>query len=1028
MSVFTLHEFFARPRRRVGRALIALATAATAGFASLAAEPAAGVHNPRYLGTPFTRAWKAEDYDASPVNWQVAQHPRTGFIYVANNHGLLEFDGARWRLLELPGGGPARSIAFDGVGNGWVGGLAEIAFFPHQPNGLGSPQAITARLPEANRSFGNVTRALATPDGVYFATGRTLLHFPPQGGAAASWTLPQTITGLWRQSGELRFALANGSLHGRQDAQLVELTPGKAPRTFSVLAQREEPDGTMLLLTSLGTRRWRGPGQPLTPEGSPREEQDFAGEDPVAAAFLADGRRTYGFLRAGLRVFDRAGQLLSTIDDSSGVPGVRIEDLFPDTEGGLWVADRTGLSRLQMDSRYALHGSNQGLGGSPRVVVRQFNRLYVAHNEGVDWRDDATGRFHTINGLRAGISTFARVEGRLFGVGPALYEILPDHRWTNALPGSQLAVFPVSHRPGVFVAGNTTGVSILRFADGQWRNLGRLAAVTEGVTRFRDGGDGTIWGVAYNGGSVWRLDFRAHEGTDAPARRFTPAEGLPPSSRRDSPRVARLGEEIFVTSATGTRRFDSASGAFLPGLGIENFPATLGAAALTGEGDSAWWLTAAPEGRLGRFVRGDRLPWRFEPSESGALRGLAPNSLFHDAATRTLWIATQGPLVSADLEWQPSAPRPALRAFIREVMAASGGGPLDLARPLPPENRSLRIHFAAPSYEGDANGRSRTLYRTFLEGLDEQWTEWQEAPLRDFTNLPYSRLTLRVQARAIDGRESEHTVLAFTIRPPWWRSDAMLIVYGLTTLAAIAGIFRWRTLALRRSNLRLEKLVATRTAELERLRQIDRDESAAARLAEEKARLETLRYQLNPHFLYNALNSIRALTFKQPHAAGEMIQQLADLCRITLTRDEEAAPLAEEFAMLRLYLEMEKTRWRDLLEFTIECSPAAGRAALPPFLLLPLVENALKHGRAASAGPLLLRLTAELPVPGTLVLTVANSGTWLAPGTSPSPSTGIGLENLRQRLARCFPGRHSFTVESTDGWVHATLRLTLPDA
>ena len=187
-----------------------------------------------------------------------------------------------------------------------------------------------------------------------------------------------------------------------------------------------------------------------------------------------------------------------------------------------------------------------------------------------------------------------------------------------------------------------------------------------------------------------------------------------------------------------------------------------------------------------------------------------------------------------------------------------------------------------------------------------------------------------------------------------------------------------------------------------------------------------LRYQLNPHFLYNALNSIRALIFSRPPAAGDMVSQLADLCRVTLTRNEDVAPVSEEFAMLKLYLDMEKTRWRDKLAIQIDLAPAAAPQPIPPFLLLPLVENALEHGRQSTTGLMTLRLSARVESQTSLLLEVANTGVWLAPGQSLAPSTGIGLENLRQRLKRYYPDRHELTTTQTEGMVLVRLLLNSP--
>ncbi|MDF3056250.1 MAG: ATP-binding protein [Rariglobus sp.] len=205
---------------------------------------------------------------------------------------------------------------------------------------------------------------------------------------------------------------------------------------------------------------------------------------------------------------------------------------------------------------------------------------------------------------------------------------------------------------------------------------------------------------------------------------------------------------------------------------------------------------------------------------------------------------------------------------------------------------------------------------------------------------------------------------------------------------------------------------------------LERDRHAAL-LAGEQARLELLRYQLNPHFLFNALNSIYGFVLPHSRPAGELVRRLADFCRLTLTRRHDARhPLAEEFALLRNYLDIEQLRWGDRFSLNVTLAADTADFPLPPFLLLPLVENAVKHGGATSPDRLDLRLTARRETDGTVVLAVANTGRWLEAGEPRStPSTGIGLENFRARLRNAFP-LHTLDFASRDGWVTVTLRLT----
>lgn len=169
------------------------------------------------------------------------------------------------------------------------------------------------------------------------------------------------------------------------------------------------------------------------------------------------------------------------------------------------------------------------------------------------------------------------------------------------------------------------------------------------------------------------------------------------------------------------------------------------------------------------------------------------------------------------------------------------------------------------------------------------------------------------------------------------------------------------------------------------------------RLAE--ARLAALKRQMNPHFLFNTLNSISSLMYVDPDAADTMIARLSELLRLALDADgEQEVPLARELAMLSSYLEIERIRFEDRLRVEMEISPALLDARVPVLSLQPLAENAIRHGiaRRPEGGMLRVRAAQEN---GHLRLSVENDGPGLLPREA---GDGIGLANLRARLEHLY--------------------------
>jgi signal transduction histidine kinase len=183
------------------------------------------------------------------------------------------------------------------------------------------------------------------------------------------------------------------------------------------------------------------------------------------------------------------------------------------------------------------------------------------------------------------------------------------------------------------------------------------------------------------------------------------------------------------------------------------------------------------------------------------------------------------------------------------------------------------------------------------------------------------------------------------------------------------------------------------------------------------AQLAMLRYQLNPHFLFNTLNSISTLVLlKQTEPANAMLARLSAFLRHTLAYEPTAqVTLEQEVETLKLYLDIEKMRFEDRLQTRFEIDPAVTRARLPSLLLQPLIENAIKYAVTPQEEGAEIALTAQLNGQNVRI-SVSDTGPGLHGGAQrPNYSTGVGLANTRDRLAQAFGDRHSFETLSPDG-------------
>lgn len=209
---------------------------------------------------------------------------------------------------------------------------------------------------------------------------------------------------------------------------------------------------------------------------------------------------------------------------------------------------------------------------------------------------------------------------------------------------------------------------------------------------------------------------------------------------------------------------------------------------------------------------------------------------------------------------------------------------------------------------------------------------------------------------------------------------------------------------------------------------ISYNQLSARRLQESKletllkeTELKMLRSQINPHFLFNSLNSVSALTITNPDKAREMVIKLSDFMRYALARkDEQPVTLQRELENLRLYLDIEKTRFGDRLTTEEEISEGCLELRIPNMLLQPLYENAIKHGVHESTGVVKIKTVIRC---NRQILEITISNNYDPEAVLPA-GTGTGLVNVQRRLELYYGKEASLLTEKIEG--HFMVRLKLP--
>jgi signal transduction histidine kinase len=1050
------------------------------GAAALGANPAS--QGFAVEGVPFLRNYPQKEHGGAAQNWAVVQD-RRGIIYVGNNLGVLEYDGARWRLIQTPRGTTVRSLALDAEGRVWVGACGEIGYLAPGATGQTVFVDLTSQIEPAHRAFSDVWMVAPTRLGLLFQS-REALFLWRQGRFE---TIPAKTTF------HLAFAPGGRIFVRQREVGLMELTKeglrlvpegGRfASESIFMMAVWDSAtaERESFLIGSRNLGLWRFDGRTMQPVHS-----DAAGYLKANSLYhgirLADGGFALGTLRGGLVLLDSRANLRSILNRRTGLLGNNIKHVYADPGGNLWLALDNGIAKAELPSPFTRFDALSGLEGIVWGIALHKGNLYAATGQGVFLRPlgaplPEEPRFRPVQGIRSGTSALMVMDDHLLAATSQGVFSLRGDRATTVRPSSNVAISLLRSRrnPARVFVGLQGGLSSLRLNSGRWVDEGLIPGVTADIYSMAESDRGDLWlGTSAEG--VLRAAFPpgwqgGTRGGPPVVSRFGAREGLPTSVQTH---VHREGNRILFGTRMGFYRFDEESRTFgrdesLAGLfpdgprWIRNFRAAE---------DGSLWIDAEDESRgireSGAARRQSDGSYRWDPEPFRRICDGQVES-FLPGPDGCVWFGT----TEGMLRWDPKVPRsidPAYPAIVRRVLAAPNqplNHPAGADLPtLPFTSNSLRLEFALPSYDQENANR----FRVRLDGYDRDWSAWGAEAFKEYTNLPAGTYRFRVQGRNLYGRASGEGAFAFRILQPWYRAWWACLLYVLSGGGLLLLGLRFRTRLLEDRNTDLQRRVDQATEDLrERERQLAAQAGVLSRV---NADLQTLNLQLRDaneeknqflgvvvHDLRNPLNSIllaadligeskdlgdaKAKAARITRRVGEMNAMIGGFLDIAALDAGKLHPEPETFALRDLAQELVEhalpVAQKKSIRLLTEADPGDLAVVADPRFLRVVIDNLLSNAVKFSppGGLVVLRLRQMDPE---VEIAVEDSGPGLteedqqrlfgrfvtlsARPTGGEKSTGLGL-SIVKKMVDAMGAR--IQVESLPG-AGCTFRVRLPGA
>src|SRR5436190_4763806 len=554
------------------RILRRLKLAALLSTLVLSAVPLTAASASSERGYPLIKALVPDHPEAGTQNFAIARDAR-GVIYVANNAGVLIYDGAWWRLVPIGEQKSAFAIAVDGHGRVGVGGVDSFGTLASDASGTLHYAALEQLLPEAQRGFGQVLGVHPTPNGFLFLTGQYLFDW---NGATievlATFPGDRPYTTLFDVDGVV-WVWSRDGLAQLVDGRITPVPGGEVFRGRRVdallpLGEKSAPGALLISVRGEGLFRFAGGvAEPFAPAVSVWAKQSRL----LRGLRLPDGRLALGSVVGGLALMRPDGAIDQIIDTTVGLPDDLIYGMALDGDGSLWLALNRGLARLEVASEISLIDQRSGLKGSVYAVLRHRGTLFAAtaaglfavEPSGADGADpggaDGFGRpvrMRQVREIPPSAWSLLSFDGELLvGSAMGLYRVNSDRVELLAAAGNDTvyALLRSKRDPARVWVGLQTGLGSLYRVGPSWRFEGMLPAAGRDIRTLVEDDAGRL----YCDSSIDGVSsFDAVVGPLAEER---------PAVRRemDPAQVFEASWGLLAAREHGLLRRDAASGHFL---------------------------------------------------------------------------------------------------------------------------------------------------------------------------------------------------------------------------------------------------------------------------------------------------------------------------------------------------------------------------------------------------------------------------------------------------------------------------------
>ncbi len=775
-------------------------------------------------GLPLINNFTRTTYKASTQNWDITQNT-LGFVYFANNDGLLEFDGQHWKVYSVPNKSIVRSIR--AIGDTiFVGAFEEFGFFSPNASGKLVYTSLVTLVPKEFRSFDEIWKIHTTEQGMIFQSFKYLFIYDgtfvkvssPLGTFGHSYQIGKTFYYVDQPSGLYNFAdgeqlllIKHSLLQSNELRCILPLEKGK------------------VLVGFINEGLFVFDGEKLTP-WTTDVNNALKHSSIFSARQLSNGNYAFGSIQNGLYIADAQGRVLQHLNRFKGLQNNTVLSMFEDRSGNLWLGLDNGIDYIEINSPLSIFDHTFHIESTYSSVVYE-GLLYVGTNQGLfvtpmnelDKNGESQDNFQFIEGTEGQVWKLEVVDNTLLcGHNFGLFQVKGNRASKLTSERGYWSFLSLDSQSDTLICGTYNGLSVIVNDNGNWQYSHRLEGFNESSRNIAKGvGKYDLW-MAHGYRGIFHLQLNSKLTKVENYALFGAESGLPPALPYN---VFTIGTETIFTSSKGLFTFQASNNTFIP---YEKLNKILGDHVDIDQlnadaNDNIWYFSNGTMGLLRLLEDGSfsNVTAPFMRINNSLIEAYE-NVFVYD--NRNVFIGTKNGLLHYDPFYRKDYSTHQTLVF-REVsfagkdslIAFSGSRNKDQedgmkALKVPFSFNNAVFRFSNPEFEGAGS----CLFSFRLEGLDESWSAWSPLTFKEYMNLPEGQYTFSLKSKSLNNSEEKTAHFNFTIQPPFYRSVWAYIIYLGAIISFVIGnvFFIQRRVSLAKQQEEEKHLKALREQEL----------------------------------------------------------------------------------------------------------------------------------------------------------------------------------------------------------------------